>query len=62
MKRKKQKFKVKHNDESSLDELERKQQRRAKRQRNNNKVRNNVTNQYDYELYLDNEAEQYIYE
>jgi hypothetical protein len=62
MKRKKQKFKVKHNDESSLDELERKQQRRAKRQRNNNKGQNNITNQYDYELYLDNEAEQYIYE
>ena len=62
MKRKKQKFKAKHNDESSLDELERKQQRRAKRQRNNNKGQNNITNQYDYELYLDNEAEQYIYE
>ena len=62
MKRKKQKFRVKHNDEEFLEELERKQQRRAKRQRNNNKGRNNVTNQYDYELYLDNEAEQYIYE
>ena len=61
MKRKKQKFRVKHNDEEFLEELERKQQRRAKRQRNNNKGRSNFTNQYDYELYLDNEVE-YTYD
>ena len=56
----KKKFRVKHSDESFFDEFERKQQRRAKRQKKkNDKRKNNFSNQYDYELYLDNEAEDY---
>ena len=62
MKRKKQSARLKYNEEELLGELDRKQQRRVKRQHNNNnKGRNNFTNQYDYELYVDNEAE-YNYE
>lgn len=41
--------------------IDKKQSRRQKKSKGKSN-RNNITNQYDYELYLDNEAEQYVYE
>ena len=61
MKRKKQNLHTKHSDEDLLEIIGKKQKRRQKKNQNKSN-RNNLTNQYDYELYLDNEAEQYIYE
>jgi len=61
MKRKKQIFRTKHSDEELLHMIDKKQSRRQKKSKGKSN-RNNITNQYDYELYLDNEAEQYVYE